>query len=74
MCNFLIAFFATTMRGTVDQIDSSKVIAELVAKDGHIHEAELPIWLFPCRVEEGTVFLVDTFNDRVIITCKKEQN
>ena len=74
MFKFLTIAFATTMKGTVDQIDSVRVISELVAKDGHIHETELPIWLFPCKVEEGTVFLIKTFEDSVTITCKKEKN
>ena len=65
--------FATTMKGTVDQIDKDRVIAELVAKDEHVHEAELPIWIFPCKVEEGTVFWIKTFEDSVTITCKKEK-
>tara|TARA_A100001388_G_C28454117_1_gene350058 strand:- start:141 stop:365 length:225 start_codon:yes stop_codon:yes gene_type:complete len=65
--------FATTIKGTVDQVDTNQVITELVAKDGHIHEAELPIWIFPCKVEEGTIFWIKTFEDSVTITCKKEK-
>jgi len=74
MFKFLTIVFAATMEGTVDQIDSDRVITELVAKDGHVHEAELPIWLFPCKVEEGTIFWIKTFKNNVTITCKKEKN
>ena len=73
MFKFLTIAFATTMKGTVDQVDKDRVIAELVAKDEHVHEAELPIWIFPCKVEEGTIFWIKTFEDSVTITCKKEK-
>ena len=46
------------MSGTVDQIDDRKAIVELVAKDGHAHEESLPIWLFPCKIQEGTKFSI----------------
>lgn len=70
MNKILMAVFATTMRGTIDQVDSNHVIAEMVAKDGHIHEVEIPKWIFPCNTEEGTVFWIDTYKRSVVIRCR----
>ncbi len=73
MFKILTIAFATSIKGTVDQVDTNQAITELVAKDGHTHEVALPIWIFPCKVEEGTIFWIKTFKDNVIITCKKEK-
>lgn len=72
MFKFLTVAFVATMEGTVDQIDSNRAVVEITAKDNHIHEAEFPIWIFPCKVEEGTVFRIDIFKDKVTIRCNKE--
>ena len=71
MFKFLTIAMATTMKGTIDQIDQNRVIVEMSAKDGHTHEAEFPIWIFPCSVKEGTVFWIDMFNDKVVIHCDR---
>jgi len=69
MNNILIAIFAVTMKGTVDRVNNNQVVVEMVAKDGHTHEAEFPRWIFPCTVEEGTVFWIDIFKKNVTIRC-----
>ena len=63
-------FTSVMMNGTVDQINNGKADVEILAKDGHAHEDQLPIWLFPCRVEEGTRFLIKMTEDLVLIQCK----
>ncbi len=73
MNKILLAVFATTMKGTVDQIDTNRAIVEMLAKDGHTHEVEFPIWVFPCKVEEGTIIWIDMLQDRVTIRCNKEK-
>ena len=70
MRNFYIMFFAVSMKGIVDQIDAGKVYAELIAKDGHTHQTEIPQWLFPCQVKEGTEFWINTRKNSVNIKCE----
>jgi len=71
MNNFIILFFITTMQGTVDQINLGKATVEISARDGHLHIAELPLWLFPCEVEEGLQFYIHTGSDSTTIRCKE---
>jgi len=68
---FFSLYFAVTMNGTVDQIYGNKVTVELVAKDGHAHEESLPMWLFPCKIEEGTKFRIKTKENSITIQCDK---
>jgi hypothetical protein len=70
MVRFLSFFFGFTMSGTVDQVDGYTVIAELIAKDGHSHEVNLPLWVFPCRVHEGTRFWINVKNDSTTFYCE----
>lgn len=63
-------FASTTMTGTVDIISGGKADVELVARDGHYHEDNLPIWMFPCKVEEGTKFSIKITNDLMLIQCE----
>ena len=67
----LLLFTMTTMKGTVDQIDRGKVFVEIEAKDGHVHATELPQWIFPCLVNEGTVFYMYTDKDTLVVKCDK---
>ena len=72
MIKLLILWFATTsMTGTVDQINDGKADVELLARDGHAHEEQLPIWMFPCKVEEGTRFVIITTKDSTILQCEE---
>ena len=69
--NLLLAlFFATSiMTGTVDQVEGRQVVVELTAKDGHMHNTVLPLWLFPCRIEEGSKFWIEMKDDSLTIFC-----
>jgi|APSaa5957512493_1039668.scaffolds.fasta_scaffold159294_3 hypothetical protein len=71
MIKILSFFFGFAVSGTVDQIHGHTVVAELVVKDGHIHDIDLPIWLFPCRVREGTRFIVNHNIDSTVLFCEK---
>ena len=66
---FFSLCFAVTMNGTVDQIYNSRAIVELVAKDGHAHEESLPVWMFPCKIEEGTKFRIKIKEDSITLEC-----
>jgi hypothetical protein len=66
---FFSLYFAAIMNGTVDQIYDNRAIVELVAKDGHFHEESLPIWIFPCKIKEGTVFYIKIKEDSITILC-----
>ena len=59
------------MAGVVDQLDGEIVAVELQAKDGHYHQAKLPIWVFPCAVEEGLKFSINFEPDTTIVRCTK---
>tara|TARA_E500000331_G_C17208724_1_gene692618 strand:+ start:667 stop:864 length:198 start_codon:yes stop_codon:yes gene_type:complete len=61
---------SSTMTGTVDQIEGTKVIVELMAKDGHTHEDIIPIWIFPCTIEEGSKFSIKSNKKNTIIRCQ----
>lgn len=67
---FKIWFTSMTMNGTVDQINNGRADVEIVAKDGHTHEDRLPIWMFPCKIQEGTRFSIKVTEDLVLIQCK----
>jgi len=69
MLKLFSIYFAIIMSGTVDQIDGQMAIIELVAKDGHSHEVNLPLWMFPCRIEEGTKIWIKIKEDATIIYC-----
>jgi hypothetical protein len=69
MIKFLSLLFSTTMHGIVDQVDGHIAIVELVAKDGHTHEINLPLWMFPCSIQEGTGFSIDMKIDSTTIYC-----
>tara|TARA_B100001250_G_scaffold45025_1_gene35386 strand:- start:2294 stop:2521 length:228 start_codon:yes stop_codon:yes gene_type:complete len=69
---FKLWFTGVVMNGTVDQINDGKADVEILARDGHSHEDRLPIWLFPCRVEEGTRFSIKMAEDLVLIQCKED--
>ena len=71
MMKFFNIYFAITMNGTVDQIYENRAIVELVAKDGHAHEESLPIWMFPCKIEEGTKFSIKTKQNTITIQCSQ---
>ena len=63
--------FATTMTGTVDQIDGGKADVELLAKDGHTHEDRFALWMFPCNVVEGTKFSIKITAESTLIQCEE---
>jgi hypothetical protein len=55
--------------GTVDQVDGNNILVELSARN-HIHDDVIPRWLFPCKVEEGTKFIVQSYKNKTIIKCE----
>ncbi len=72
--NFLMWLFAaSTMTGTVDQVEGREAAVEIVARDGHAHEEILPTWIFPCRVEEWTKFWIQIKEDSVAIKCRSNR-
>tara|TARA_B100000700_G_C14614091_1_gene655020 strand:+ start:410 stop:625 length:216 start_codon:yes stop_codon:yes gene_type:complete len=71
MIKIISLICATIMTGTVDQINGRAVSVELEAKDGHTHQDTLPVWMFPCKVEEGTQFTVAIKEDSLTIICKE---
>lgn len=71
MIHILILVLGASMTGTVDQVDGNRVIVELVAKDGHTHQEDIPKWMFPCLIEEGTQFFIQTNEKNTIIRCQK---
>lgn len=67
-----ILILVAIMFGTVDQVNNGFAQVELVAKDGHAHEESIPVWMFPCVVEEGKGFFIETSEKTTIIRCEKE--
>jgi len=65
-----ILFSSSVMTGIVDQVNGQHVFVELTAKDGHAHEMNLPKWLFPCKVSEGTKFTIRMSKSTTAIMCE----
>ena len=74
MIKILYMLFGITMKGTVDQIHGNTVLVELVSAGGHTHEEILPRWMFPCYIEEGTVFWIDTSEKLTTIRCQAKED
>ena len=60
------------MSGTVDQINGEEAAVELIAKDGHAHTTAFPVWLFPCKVVEGTRFTISLNTKSSSIFCENK--
>jgi len=52
-CNVLLAF---CLLGVVDQIHGNSVAVELSDGAGEATNMDLPLWMFPCEVNEGDPF------------------
>jgi len=65
-------FFTLTifcLLGVVDQIQGQSATVELSDSSGHIDHAELPLWVFPCAIEEGTTFYANMTDQVLEIRC-----
>jgi len=69
MVQIIMLILTSTMAGTVDQIDGNKVSIELTAKDGHTHQDVIPKWMFPCAIEEGSRFFIESNKTNTVIRC-----
>ena len=51
--NLALAFL---LLGVVDQIYGQSIHVELTDQTGHAVITDLPLWMFPCDIEEGSIF------------------
>ena len=64
--NLLTAF---CLLGVVDQVYGSNVHVEMTTADGTLKAADLPLWLFPCKITEGDIFYFTKTNGVLELRC-----
>ena len=65
-------FFTLTvfcLLGVVDQLQGQSVAVELSDSSGHVDYTYLPLWIFPCAIEEGAMFYVNRTDGILEIRC-----
>lgn len=63
---YLIVF---PMVGVVDQVQGSIVQAEVTGNTFGPQTVDLPLWVFPCEVEEGDMFYFTKTNGVFELRC-----
>ena len=68
--NLLLAF---CLLGVVDQIEGKSVSVEITGPGASVENTELPLWVFPCDVQEGDLFYVIKNDDVMEVRCGRYQ-
>ena len=64
--NLALAFL---LLGVVDQIYGHSIHVELTDETGHPTITDLPLWIFPCDIEEGSIFYFTKTDDVLELRC-----
>ena len=71
MFNFSRYMLCIILLGVVDQVHDRTVLVELSSLSGNVNNLEMPLWLFPCDVQEGDFFYVESIDEVTEIRCGK---
>lgn len=66
--NPMLAFL---LLGVVDQVYGHSIHVELTDETGQPTITDLPLWIFPCDIEEGSIFYFTKLNDVLELRCGK---
>ena len=64
--NLALAFL---LLGVVDQVYGRSVHVELTDQAGHATITDLPLWMFPCDIKEGSMFYFTKVDDVLELRC-----
>jgi len=66
--NFVMMFYVL---GIVDQVHNDSVQVELSDIEGTVITDDLPLWIFPCEIEEGDMFYFVKLDGVLELRCGK---
>jgi flavoprotein len=64
--NLVLAFL---LLGVVDQIHGRSIHVELTDRTGQAVITDLPLWMFPCDIEEGSIFYFTKVDNVLELRC-----